>query len=49
MLDDIDKSLCVIDPKQPSRSISHRQINIGEPLVDHEYIDKAFLFFVCQY
>ncbi|KAL4644520.1 hypothetical protein ACB092_02G170600 [Castanea dentata] len=28
-LDDIDKSLCVIDPKQPSRSISHRQINIG--------------------
>lgn len=29
ILDDIDKSLCVVDPKQPSRSMSNRQINIG--------------------
>jgi hypothetical protein len=43
-LDDIDKSLCVVDPKQPSRSLSHRQINMGEPLVDHACIDKAFYF-----
>ncbi|XP_062144727.1 uncharacterized protein LOC133852069 isoform X4 [Alnus glutinosa] len=28
ILDDIDKSLCVVDPKQPSRSMSHRQIKI---------------------
>lgn len=43
ILDDIDKSLCVVDPKQPSRSMSNRQINIGKPLVD--CVDKAFIFF----
>ncbi|XP_041020203.1 E3 ubiquitin-protein ligase FANCL isoform X3 [Juglans microcarpa x Juglans regia] len=32
-LDDIDKSLWVADPKQPSRSMCYRQINIG-PVVD---------------
>lgn len=49
ILEDIDKSLCVVDPKQPSRSMSHRQINIGEPLIDHACVDKAFIFAVCWY
>ncbi|XP_059438107.1 uncharacterized protein LOC132170960 isoform X2 [Corylus avellana] len=29
ILDDIDRSLWVVDPKNPSRSMSERQINIG--------------------
>uniref|UniRef100_A0A5B6YLT7 E3 ubiquitin-protein ligase FANCL n=2 Tax=Davidia involucrata TaxID=16924 RepID=A0A5B6YLT7_DAVIN len=28
-LDDIDQSLCVVDPKQPHHATSYRQINIG--------------------
>ncbi|XP_042990987.1 E3 ubiquitin-protein ligase FANCL isoform X4 [Carya illinoinensis] len=38
-LDDIDKSLWVVDPKQPSRSMSHRQINIGNDCFIMLYID----------
>ncbi|KAG2694483.1 hypothetical protein I3760_08G147000 [Carya illinoinensis] len=38
-LDDIDKSLWVVDPKQPSRSMSHRQINIGNDCFIMLYIN----------
>ncbi|KAG2694479.1 hypothetical protein I3760_08G147000 [Carya illinoinensis] len=47
-LDDIDKSLWVVDPKQPSRSMSHRQINIGQK-TDHTWkILHVFWRLNCQ-
>lgn len=33
-LDDIDQSLWVVDPKQPSRATPYRQINIGDCFVN---------------
>ncbi|XP_018860358.1 E3 ubiquitin-protein ligase FANCL isoform X3 [Juglans regia] len=38
-LDDIDKSLWVVDPKQPSRSMCCRQINIGNDCYIMLYIN----------
>lgn len=38
MMDNLDKSLWVVDPRNPSRAATHRQINIGELLFTFMYI-----------